>query len=617
MRTIATSLVILLLSIVIPFASANQDPKSVHPGEALLQQNCLHCHLGSVAKAPPLAMLQELSASSVLQAMESGVMQAQAKSLDSNQRRVLAEFITGKQVGDDTESQLKMCEESKIDLGQPPSVQGWGVDHSNTRFFDESLTTVSIDNINQLQIKWVFDFPNSSRARSQPTVAGNSVFVGSQSGQVYALDRATGCVRWVFKTVSEVRTGIVVSPWQPDESSAEPMAYFGDLTGNVYAVDARTGQLVWRDRPDAHPSLTITAAPALVAGKLYVAMSSLEVVAAAASDYECCTFRGGVVAYNATNGERAWVSYTIPQPAEVVGANAVGTPTWAASGAPVWGTPVVDLARGQLYVGTGESYSSPAAATSDALIAMALNDGEQRWHYQATPGDAWNISCETADRINCPEEDGPDYDFGSATLLATGLENGDLLIGGQKSGVVHAVNPDTGELVWKNKLGRGGIQGGVHFGMTLAGDTLYVPMSDFYGGPRWPGEAFPGMFAVDVATGQRRWFNKTEDLCDGSEFCDPGLSAAASAIVGGVVGGSMDGRMRAYRQDTGQVAWEFNALRDFTTVAGRIARGGSFSGASGPVFDRGMMFMTSGYGMYNHMPGNVLVAFELEEDISQ
>jgi len=142
-------------------------------------------------------------------------------------------------------------------------------------------------------------------------------------------------------------------------------------------------------------------------------------------------------------------------------------------------------------------------------------------------------------------------------------------------------------------------------------------MSDFYGGPRWPGEAFPGMFAVDVATGQRRWFNKTEDLCDGLEFCDPGLSAAASAIVGGVVGGSMDGRMRAYRQDTGQVAWEFNALRDFTTVAGRIARGGSFSGASGPVFDRGMMFMTSGYGMYNHMPGNVLVAFELEEDISQ
>lgn len=579
-------------------------------GEALYQQHCSACHNGRVSKAPPLEMMATFAPSSVLRAMNEGIMQPQAKDLSSDERLAVAEFMTGKSVSDEVIVAPPQCTDTAIDPSRGPSVQGWGVDLANKRYFGEQLTSISIADLPEMELAWAFAFPDASRVRSQPTVAGDTLFIGSQAGQVMALDRNTGCVRWTFTTVAEVRTGIVATQWNDAPNSAAPMVFFGDLIGNVYALDALTGQLRWRDRPDAHPSLTITAAPALHDGTLYVAMSSLEVVPAADPNYECCTFRGGVAAYDIQTGEKRWTGYTIDEAPKVVGKNAIGTPQLAPSGAPVWGTPVIDSARNQLYVGTGESYSSPAGDTSDAILALSLSDGTIKWTLQATPGDAWNMSCETEGRLNCPPEDGPDYDFGAATLMATTSDGRDILVAGQKSGTVFGIDPQTGKLLWQNKLGRGGIQGGVHFGMSTDGDVLYVPMSDFYGGPRWPGKPYPGMFAVDLRSGEKLWFTETVNVCDGREYCDPGLSAASSAIVGGVLGGAMDGRLRAYERDTGKVVWEFNALQSFDAVGGATASGGSFSGAAGPVLDGDMMFINSGYGIYFHMPGNALLAFK-------
>ena len=594
----------------IPMAFAAEPPIS---GQVLYDTHCAACHNGRVAKAPPLSMLATFSPRSVLRAMNDGVMQSQAKSLSPLQREALAEFMTGTPLTEAAEATAPYCQNNGIDISQPPKSVGWGGDLSNSRYFGPEMTSLSLPNMADLELAWAFAFPDSSRARSQPAVAGDTVFVGSQTGDVIALDRSTGCIRWTFTTVAEVRTGIVVSQWQASDSDARPLVFFGDLVGNVYAVDARTGALVWRDRPDPHPSLTITAAPALHDGRLYVALSSLEVVAAADPTYECCTFRGGVAAYDIATGEKLWVGYTIDAPAHLVGENSAGTAQFAPSGAPVWGTPVIDPKRGYLYVGTGESYSSPAGDTSDALLALSLEDGAIVWRRQVTQADAWNLGCEVEDRANCPSEDGPDYDFGAATILASDTGGRDVLLAGQKSGVVFGIAPDTGELLWQTKLGRGGIQGGVHFGMSIDREVLYVPMSDFYGGPRWPGEPFPGMFAVNVLTGEKLWFTENMNICDGREFCDPGLSAASSAIAGGVVAGAMDGSLRAYDRDTGEVTWAFNTLQKFDTVSGIKASGGSFSGASGPVFDGEMMFITSGYGIYNHMPGNVLLAFKLKE----
>lgn len=582
-------------------------------GEALYNDYCAQCHDGAVSKAPPRNMLELFTATAVVRAMETGVMQAQAMDLDPDSRRRIAEFVTGKSLASEVPVQPPACKSKTVAWHQDGLATLWGGDTSNQRNF-ASRSSISIDQFPHLELAWAYGFPGAIRARSQPAVAGDTLIIGSETGDVLALDRDTGCVRWRFTTTAEVRTAIVLSPEIPSSDSTmktQRIAFFGDLVGNVYALDANTGQLIWRDRPDNHPSLTITAAPTLHNGVLYVALSSLEVVAAADPEYQCCTFRGAVVAYNALSGNKNWIGYTISEPSEVVGKNAAGTAIYAPSGAPVWGTPVIDPIRQQLYVGTGESYSSPASPFSDAIIAMSLEDGSINWRFQATAGDAWNIACEMEDRTNCPSENGPDYDFGAATLLTSDVRGNAILIAGQKSGAVFGIDPESGRLVWKNKLGRGGIQGGVHFGMATDGNVLYVPMSDFYGGPRWPGRAYPGMFAVDITTGKQLWYTETPDVCNGKALCDPGLSAAISAISGGVVAGSMDGRLRAYDKATGVIVWQFDSLQSYKAVNGSTASGGSFGGASGPVFDGNMMFVTSGYGLYNHMPGNVLLAFKI------
>lgn len=598
----------------VPQPAVSKQPAS-HDGAALYKSHCEVCHGGRVAKAPELTLIRLMSASAVYRALDQGIMQQQASALSNDQKMALAEHLTGQSLQQQAVAPAPQCsgKAAEFDYSAPPLSLGWSVDHSNQRHYGKTVTDINADNIKQLELAWVFAFPEAIRARSQPAIAGGAVYVGSQNGSVFALDRETGCIRWTFKTVAEIRNGIVVEPWAAGKEAA-PSLFFGDIVGNVYALNAVTGELRWRDRPDDHPSLTLTAAPALNNGTLYVPLSSLEVTSAADPGYACCTFRGGVAAYNASTGEKQWVGYTIDQPPRVVGQNAIGTDRIAPSGSPVWNTPSIDNKRGVMYVGTGENYSSPANNTSDAILALSLKDGSIVWRQQMTDGDAWNMGCETKERINCPPEDGPDYDFGAATIIATNSAGKEIVLAGQKSGEIFALDPDQGgKILWRKQLGRGGIQGGVHFGMTVEGDTLYVPMSDFYGGPRWPGKAYPGMFAVDITTGEQRWFALTPDICEGRKFCDPGLSAAASSIPGAAVGGAMDGYLRAYDRDTGEVIWDFDSTSSFKTLDGKTASGGSFGGGTGPVFHRDMLFVNSGYGIYFHMPGNVLFAFRLPE----
>ncbi len=593
------------------------DIAPVEPvGEQLYVEHCRGCHEGKILKAPPRSLLGIMSASSVFTAINSGVMKTQASGLTTDQRKVLAEYLTGQKIDALAGPSPRRCVpgESVFDFDAPPDAEGWGVDKTNRHFYPDAVARITPEDIPKLHLKWVFRYPDAVRGRSQPATAGGGLFVGSQNGSVYSLDQKTGCVRWTYKTVAEVRTGIVIEPWSSTSTSPQPLAFFGDLIGNVYAVNAVTGKLVWRRRASDHPSLTITAAPVLYAGRLYVALSSLEVTAAADPSYACCTFKGGVVALDAHSGEPQWTGYTITEAQKVVGKNSVGVDRIAPSGSPVWGTPSIDERRALMYVGTGENYSSPADGSSDAIVALSLADGHVVWTQQMTKGDAWNMACEGEDQSNCPPEDGPDFDFGAATILVTTTAGKDVLLAGQKSGEVFALDPEReGKVIWRKKLGRGGIQGGVHFGMTAIGDVLYVPISDFNGGDRWPGEPHPGMYAVDVNTGDLLWSTPASDVCNGRQFCQPGLSAAASSITGAVFSGAMDGHLRAYDSAAGDIIWDYDTAREYRTLSGATGFGGSLGGAAAPVFKDGMMCVNSGYGIYFHMPGNVLLAFTIED----
>jgi polyvinyl alcohol dehydrogenase (cytochrome) len=595
--------------------AANAAP--AHPGAAVYAKACAECHEGGVARAPHKMFLEMMPTDGILRALEQGVMQTQAAGLTAAERRAVAEYLTGHSLDEVVaRTPPPSCEgpRREFDLGRPPAKAGWGVTRENQRFIPAEVAGLSAADLPRLELRWAFVFPGANRARSQPTVAMGAVFVGSQDGTVYALDKETGCVRWTFRASAEVRTPVIIEGWDAGSPPARPVAYFADFIARVYAVDARTGELLWSTKVDDHANATVTGAPVLLKDRLYVPISSLEVTSAADPKYPCCTFRGAVAALDARTGATVWKTHTIDEPAREVGRTRIGTPILAPSGAPVWNSPSIDEQRGVLYVGTGENYSSPANDRSDALMAFELATGRLLWHRQKTEGDAWNVACMMPDNPNCPAEDGPDVDFGAGTIIARDVAGRDLLLAGQKSGDVYALDlGKRGEPVWHNKVGRGGIQGGVHFGMALDGRRLYVPISDMTSPEAEvhlhsvPSKA--GIYALDVATGKMLWAQPADNVCNGRPYCEAGISAAITAMPGAVLAGHMDGRLRAYAAESGKVLWEYDTTQEVTATDGSRAHGGSFGGGAGPIVQDGMLFAASGYGIYFHMPGNVLLAF--------
>ena len=558
----------------------------------------------------------------ILMSMNEGVMKEQALTIDQDGRRAIAEYLTGESLDNIAEvRQPPTCDASHgFDPSQVPVSSGWGVDLENTRFQPLETGGLTVADVQKLEVKWAFAYPNAIKARSQPAFGAGAIYFGSQDGTVRALDAKTGCLRWAFHASAEVRTAIVISPWSADDEAADPTLYFGDLLARAYAISARTGELRWMTKVDDHRDATMTGTPTLVGNRLFVPVSSLEVVAALDPGYSCCTFRGSVVALDAASGQQIWKTYSIDAEPADAGMNSAGTTILAPSGAPIWVSPTIDTKRGRLYVGTEENYSSPADGNSDAIIAYDMDTGSKLWVSQQTSGDAWNTGCLiefTTDDANCPEENGPDYDFGSSPILMTLPDGRDIVIGGQKSGAVMAIDPDSGETLWKTKVGRGGVQGGVHFGMATEGNRIYAPINDM----AYPEDitrykfktpAKPGLYALNAENGEFLWSSPAADICADLQGCDAGISHAISAIPGAVIAGHMDGRLRIYASDSGEVLWELNTVRDFDTVSGEKARGGSFSGGGVTVAD-GMIYLNSGYGVYNHMPGNLLLAIGTKE----
>ena len=585
-----------------------REAKEALPGKAHYERACIACHGGNVKRAPHREMIGLMTPESVLHAITKGVMRDEAQALTALEKREVAEYISGVKLGGELRP-LPTCSGKNATLASSSSIN-WGIQLENTRAISSEDGGILSTNITKLNTKWAIAFPDSSRVRSQPTFAGNQIFVGSHSGIVYSLDRDEGCASWSYIASAEVRTGITYLA-----SDSNPMIFFGDVIGNVYGLNAKTGEEIWRTRADDHPNATITGTPSLNEHLLYVPVSSLEVSLPINPNYACCTFRGSVTAINAINGEIQWKTYTIEQEPTITGQNSVGTDIIGPSGAVVWNSPSIDVINNQLYVGTGENMSSPASLTSDAMLAMDLDTGKLNWAFQATANDVWNSACDTTTPENCPAENGPDFDFGGATVIVDTTKHGRLVIAGQKSGFVHALNPKDGSLVWQTRVGRGGIQGGIHFGIAASGETLLIPISDMADGRTYPTPDQPGMHALDANTGEFLWSTIHEDKCGGRAHCHPGISQVPTVIGDFVIAGSLDGMARAYAIDTGRIIWALDtSQQEFTSTLGTLTKGGSMSGGAGPVANDGLLLLSSGYSLYNHMPGNLLLALELKSE---
>jgi polyvinyl alcohol dehydrogenase (cytochrome) len=425
------------------------------------------------------------------------------------------------------------------------------------------------------------------------------LFIGSETGVIYALDAKSGCTFWTFRAEAGVRTAISVGP---------RAVYFADAKANAYAVDLATGRQIWVRKVEEHPSARATGSPTLYDGRLYVTITGVaEENAAARSDYECCTFRGSVSALNADTGAVIWKSYSVPEP-KPRGKSTTGAQLYGPAGGGIWSAPTIDARRGLVYVATGNGYAEPTQPTTDAVVAYELQTGKLSWASQVTPKDDWALGCGNGPvkNPNCPESVGPDFDFSASPILATLANGKQLIVIPQKSGIGYALDPDKeGALVWKYQAGRGSGIGGV-WGATVDGQQAYFAVAD----QRTPAPG--GLHAVNLETGERVWYTPPKaPLCGTGAGCSAAQSAALTAIPGVVFSGSADGGLRGYSTKDGSVVWEFNTNRDFETVNRVKAKGGSMD-LGGPAIVGGMLFVSSGNGGIVGMPGNVVLAFGLE-----
>jgi len=361
-----------------------------------------------------------------------------------------------------------------------------------------------------------------------------------------------------------------------------------------------------------------TAAPSMPpANAAFVPVASNEEAQGAVASYECCKFRGNLVALDVATGKQVWKTYTVgaPKPTKK---NAVGTQLYGPSGVPIWSSPAIDPQRNAVYATTGNNYTDPPSERSDAFVAFDLDTGKVLWARQTTAKDAYVAACRMVDKTNCADSNGPDFDFGASPILVELGGGKRALLAGQKSGVVYALDPDRGgEMLWRQRVGQGGSMGGVQWGSAADGTNVYVAVSDVHRIPvpnAWATDADPkqggGMFALRLRDGVRAWHTPPAE-CGERPRCSPAQPGAVSGIPGAVLSGSMDGHVRAYSTTDGSVLWDFDTVRSYETANGVPGRGGSLDGA-GPAIAGGLVIVNSGYPHGGGMPGNVVLALSVD-----
>ena len=487
---------------------------------------------------------------------------------------------------------------------------GWGIDERNTRF--QAQSALNSTNAGNLQLKWVYGMAETT-PRSFPLVTEDTIFIGDGGRGVVALDRESGCERWLYK-----HTGYISSAILMGQIGSQKVILFNDRTEGIYLIDASTGKFIWHSKVHDEPIPWYSGTPLIVGNKIFVPVASMEVALAVNPFYGCCTTSGGMAAFDLATGKKLWYLPTIEAEAQETGSHWGFVQKYGPSGAPVWGAPSYDSERNWLYFGTGQNYTHPTTDTSDAIFAVDADTGKVVWIQQYTPNDAYTAACniEALNHPNCAKPTGPDVDFGAPTMLVNTLSGNQLILAGQKSADAHALDPATGGRVWTTKLGRGGIIGGVHWGLSVIESMglVFVPISDkeVVGFPA-PGEPTPGLYALDIETGTKRWHHQRKSRCEEQE-CVFGLSAAITSANDVVVSGSIDGFLEVLNAKDGEVLWSYDAWRDFPAVNDVATKGGAFD-AHGPMLADDLLIVSSGYGYVGQQRGgNALLVFEIASD---
>jgi polyvinyl alcohol dehydrogenase (cytochrome) len=599
-----------------------------HPGQAVYRANCAACHDNpEQTRSPAKSTLGSMSYQVLSFALTKGKMQAQAAALSEADRGNLINYLTGRSTATlDAWSKPMMCGASRIpvDLKPTPSISTFGFDARNTRTLTARQAGLTTAQLSKLDLAWAIAFPDATMIRAQPAVVGNTLFLPvAEASAMYAFDvsdRTKPCIKWIYN--SPGGAPLRSSPGFGVIADGRSVLAFSGLDSTVHVVDAATGKAIWTKNVAAYSYSLTTGTPRVLKDRIIVPVSQFEIMQAADNRVSCCTNHGYVLSLDPKTGVQQWRYDTMPD-AQPIRDRGDGKPLLGPSGAPIWNSPLVDEARGLIYFGTGEANSPPAHRNTNALIAIRLSDGAEVWSHQATPDDIYNAGCGPNPRptqLNCVKETVyRDVDFGASVILAKLKSGRELLLAGQKSGTVWALEPATGKVVWRRDIGTGAPNGGIHWGIAFTDDTVIVPVAQIGrplpGGPPIDPKLTPGLYGVEASTGEIRWQHAaTPDCANGRDKKAPrcerlyGFSGGPTVIDGAVLQGSLDGRLFVIDARTGLELWRYDSLREFQTLNGVVAKGGSFDAVS-IVGVNGLVLAGSGYGMFGQAPGNALLAF--------
>jgi len=597
-----------------------------HPGEAIYKAKCAACHDNpELTKAPPRETLARLTPGHITNSLIAGIMIPQAVGLSSKDVSDVSNYLGLAEQEDDSWTTAMRCPASRATpkLDTAPTVATFGFDQTNQRRLDPAKVGLAGKDLTTLELAWTIAFPKAITMRSQAAVVGSTLFlpVGESNNRLFAFDisdNAKPCIQWIYEGNQTLRTSAGFGVRQ----DGKPVVLVGDMGGFVHMIDAKTGKELWAEHMGLFAGSISTGTPVLVGDKVIAPSSQYEIMLAAQDSHECCKIHGGVVAMDAMTGKRVWEGHTMEQ-AKPIKDRGDGKMIWGPSGAPVWNSPSIDTKRGLIFVGTGEANSAPAHKNTNAIMAFSLKDGSIKWSHQATPDDVFNVGCNArGGPLNCPKEGETvfrDVDFGASTIIATAPNGKELVLAGQKSGTVWAMNPDTGKVEWRRDIGTGGPNGGIHWGIAADDTHVYAPIS--YIGRSIPGQEVspdlkPGLYAVNLNDGSMDWqFHVQADCTDARKKFVPrcgslyGLSGAPTVIGDHIITGGLDGRVYMLEKKTGKLVWTFDTAREFTSVNGVKGNGGSFDNAS-IVAANGLVLMNSGYGLFGQGAGNVMIALK-------
>ncbi len=606
---------------------ADAGPAGAHPGEAIYAQACASCHdQPELTRSPSKETLQAMNFQFLNFSLTEGKMKVQGAALSAEERGAVISYLTGRDTSSlDQWAEAMMCpaDRREVDLSGEATVTTFGFTRSNARELSAEQAGLTAADLADMEIAWSIAFPDATTMRSQAAIVGHNAFLPvADAGAMYAFDLsdpADPCVQWIYNTPggAPLRTsasyGVV--------ADGTPLLVFSGLDSTVHAVDARTGEAVWTKGVGVYSYSLTTGTPTVLADRVIVPVAQYEISVAADNSTLCCTNHGYVLSLDPATGDQQW-RYDTMEDAVHQRDRGDGQSLMGPSGAPIWNSPSVDTERGLIYFGTGESNSPPAHRNTNALIAISLETGEEVWSHQATPEDIYNSRCGAnppADRLNCVSETVyRDVDFGASLILAERSSGEDVVLAGQKSGSVWALEPETGEVVWRTALGTGGPLGGVHWGIAYADDKVFVPIAA-PGRPipgEWEGdpEINPGLYALDASDGSILWsFNPEVDCANAAEaerracIRSAFMSGAPTVIDGVVISGSLGGQLFALDAATGEMLWRIDTAGDHEALNGVEANGGAIDAAS-IVGVNGLLLANTGYGMFGQDPGNVMLA---------